>query len=603
MMTDQAILEAMSTAFVCLDADGVIVRSNRAFATMVGSALDNLVGASMAMAADYESNRAYFDALALTRADGVTRRVRNAGADFHAVFDNVITRAGDLLIVEVTDVSREVRERDRRTELEAAREVVWRRTEEHILAFDLAGGSLLVSDSVRDRWPIAQLEAAMRDGTMLDALSNPHQWSDPWIDETSLFDGRVERAIAEVYTTGIEQRHRTRVPLAPGVARFFDTQLVPWEVEGAVRGVIIVAHDLTQQLRAQRRSIFAAEAINQVLEHLPVEVWDFDLSRGLVTPLFGQGLPGGDHADETVDPQPMSVILSRLAPDAGAKMWGALDRLATEDSVSVQVQSADGGRRLQASFRFVPGAEFDRRRRAVVVITDVTSEVVKAEAESRLGHANHVMRFAQGVAHDFGNVAQVVGGYSEILLQHPGPEIVEMAARSLASAAQRGVAVSRRIAKIAEVQQAVNAPIDLSAVVGSSLPRLRQLVGGRVTVTADCPPGLVGIAEEEQVVSALENLCENAAEAMSRAGTIHIAVAPVASSGGRFVEIAVADDGPGIPDHLLGSVFDPFVTGRPDSGTGLGLYLIQEYLYSAGGTVEVESSPQGATFRLRFPAP
>ena len=44
-------------------------------------------------------------------------------------------------------------------------------------------------------------------------------------------------------------------------------------------------------------------------------------------------------------------------------------------------------------------------------------------------------------------------------------------------------------------------------------------------------------------------------------------------------------------------------TGRPDSGTGLGLYLIQEYLYSAGGTVEVESSPQGATFRLRFPAP
>jgi signal transduction histidine kinase len=178
-----------------------------------------------------------------------------------------------------------------------------------------------------------------------------------------------------------------------------------------------------------------------------------------------------------------------------------------------------------------------------------------------------------------------------------------MAARSLASAAQRGVAVSRRIAKIAEVQQAVNAPIDLSAVVGSSLPRLRQLVGGRVTVTADCPPGLVGIAEEEQVVSALENLCENAAEAMGRAGTIHIAVAPVASSGGRFVEIAVADDGPGIPDHLLGSVFDPFVTGRPDSGTGLGLYLIQEYLYSAGGTVEVESSPQGATFRLRFPAP
>ena len=74
----------------------------------------------MAMAADYESNRAYFDALALTRADGVTRRVRNASADFHAVFGNVITRAGGLLIVEVTGVSREVRGRGRRAALESA---------------------------------------------------------------------------------------------------------------------------------------------------------------------------------------------------------------------------------------------------------------------------------------------------------------------------------------------------------------------------------------------------------------------------------------------------------------------------------------------------
>ncbi len=99
----------------------------------------------------------------------------------------------------------------------------------------------------------------------------------------------------------------------------------------------------------------------------------------------------------------------------------------------------------------------------------------------------------------------------------------------------------------------------------------------------------------------MENLCQNAAQAMKGAGRIVISVARVTRRGRNFVELMVADTGPGIPAELLDHVFDPFVTGRPDAGTGLGLYLIQEYLYSVRGEIEVESTDDGATFHLRFP--
>lgn len=111
----------------------------------------------------------------------------------------------------------------------------------------------------------------------------------------------------------------------------------------------------------------------------------------------------------------------------------------------------------------------------------------------------------------------------------------------------------------------------------------------------------MAIAESGHVISALENLVENAAEAMEGRGAIRLGVALVTDEGRAMVEVSVSDNGPGVPTHLLGRVFDPFVTGRPSAGTGLGLYLVYEYLLSVGGRASVTSDDQGATFRLLFP--
>ena len=69
------------------------------------------------------------------------------------------------------------------------------------------------------------------------------------------------------------------------------------------------------------------------------------------------------------------------------------------------------------------------------------------------------------------------------------------------------------------------------------------------------------------------------------------------------VEIAVRDDGPGVPEDLMEDLFKPFTTTKPPGeGTGLGLAISRRLASSWGGTLEARNrKPRGATFVVRIP--
>ncbi len=69
----------------------------------------------------------------------------------------------------------------------------------------------------------------------------------------------------------------------------------------------------------------------------------------------------------------------------------------------------------------------------------------------------------------------------------------------------------------------------------------------------------------------------------------------------EWVEVSVGDTGGGIPEGILGEVFNPFFTTK-EAGTGLGLALVRRIARVHGGGVEVDNRPgQGVTFRIRLP--
>ncbi|MFN2227717.1 MAG: ATP-binding protein, partial [Anaerolineae bacterium] len=68
------------------------------------------------------------------------------------------------------------------------------------------------------------------------------------------------------------------------------------------------------------------------------------------------------------------------------------------------------------------------------------------------------------------------------------------------------------------------------------------------------------------------------------------------------VEFCLIDTGPGIPDEIRDTMFEPFVTYGKPTGTGLGLAIARKAVEDHGGTIAVESSSgRGATFTIRVP--
>ena len=106
------------------------------------------------------------------------------------------------------------------------------------------------------------------------------------------------------------------------------------------------------------------------------------------------------------------------------------------------------------------------------------------------------------------------------------------------------------------------------------------------------------VLDYQRTSRALGNLVRNAAAAMSRTGsTIHLR--SVCDNGRLRLE--VEDDGPGIPEDIRHSLFEPFVSRGKREGTGLGLAIVKNIAESQGGSVAVETSRGGTIFVLELP--
>jgi two-component system NtrC family sensor kinase len=108
------------------------------------------------------------------------------------------------------------------------------------------------------------------------------------------------------------------------------------------------------------------------------------------------------------------------------------------------------------------------------------------------------------------------------------------------------------------------------------------------------------VANDGQLRQVFLGLVSNALDAMDGRGTLTIATR---RRNAREVEVAFADEGPGIPDHILPRVFDPFFTTKPPGqGTGLGLAIAQGIVADHDGRFEVDTRVgAGTTFRVILP--
>lgn len=103
--------------------------------------------------------------------------------------------------------------------------------------------------------------------------------------------------------------------------------------------------------------------------------------------------------------------------------------------------------------------------------------------------------------------------------------------------------------------------------------------------------------EMHQVFS---NLVSNAIDAMRDGGTLRIALREAEENGRAGIGVQIEDDGMGIPAENLPRLFEPFFTTKPNAGTGLGLWVVKQFVDSWGGHIEVASSIEPHSHGTRF---
>lgn len=147
------------------------------------------------------------------------------------------------------------------------------------------------------------------------------------------------------------------------------------------------------------------------------------------------------------------------------------------------------------------------------------------------------------------------------------------------------------------------APVDLGEVAADC----EDLLAGKITeksisLARHHRLGLSRVdADYDMMVQAYLNLMLNAVEAVDQGGRIHTWSRIIADDKGRWAELGVHDDGPGIGPEQRHKLFIPFSTDK-SRGTGLGLSNVKRIMDGHGGHVKVKNSPGwGATFILRLP--
>jgi two-component system, NtrC family, nitrogen regulation sensor histidine kinase GlnL len=128
-----------------------------------------------------------------------------------------------------------------------------------------------------------------------------------------------------------------------------------------------------------------------------------------------------------------------------------------------------------------------------------------------------------------------------------------------------------------------------------------------VELIRDYDPSLPGIiSDRDQVIQAYLNLALNALQSLGDAGRITLRTRALTnfSLGGHrhrlVLSLEVEDNGPGIPDELIDTIFYPLVTGRK-TGSGLGLTIAQDLVSQNAGLIEFSSKPGETVFKIRLP--
>jgi signal transduction histidine kinase len=280
---------------------------------------------------------------------------------------------------------------------------------------------------------------------------------------------------------------------------------------------------------------------------------------------------------------------------------GALGALYVDNSETSAAFSPESLRAAEALARHaalaIENAQlFEREQKTIEELRQAQRRLLQSEKLAAIG------QMAAGLAHELNTPLTYIMGNLELLEAQALPPAQREMLGSISRGAERIKSLSQSLLAFSRPAEDL-APLSVNEVIERGLELCHyQIVKGGVQLDKRLDPSgprVLGVSN--QLEMAIINLVVNAVHAMGDRGGGRLGVR--SARRGDEVEITVADSGPGIPDHIKHTLFEPFVTTKSEGmGTGLGLSTVLMIVERHQGRIDFASSPEGTTFRISLPA-
>jgi two-component system, cell cycle sensor histidine kinase and response regulator CckA len=378
----------------------------------------------------------------------------------------------------------------------------------------------------------------------------------------------------------------------------------------SVGGHIALAIERRRSEEALRKS----ESMFRLLfSHTPLPTWVFDTETGKFLEVNEAAVKQYGYSEDEF--KKMSVLDLRPARERGTKseIW----RYASLDAFhqGQWLHESKDGRVFKVEL-VAHELDYAGRRVRLVVAQDISERQQLEEQLRQAQKMEAVGRLAGGVAHDFNNLLMVIKGHTELLL---GSLAAEDSSRrkieQIERSADRATTLTRQLLAFSRMQVLQPRNINLNSIVEEMGKLIPRLIGEDIELAIYLSRNLGTIrADVSQIEQIIMNLAVNARDAMPKGGKLRIETSnedldsayksahPVVKPG-RYVLLAVSDNGIGMDAETQAHIFEPFFTTKEQGkGTGLGLSTVYGVVKQSGGFIWVYTElGKGATFKIYLP--
>lgn len=390
-----------------------------------------------------------------------------------------------------------------------------------------------------------------------------------------------------------------------------------WDENRQVRGIIGFLTDITERKCVEEALRKAEEKYRGIFENSVEGIYQTtpDGKYIAANPALARML-GFDSPEELVSARNDVEHQEYVNPDLRSTFVRSIEQHGVVHNFEYQVYRKDG--------KIIWVSESAHAVRNVVgqilhfegTVQDITERRELEQQLRQMQKIEAIGRLAGGVAHDFNNILMAISSYSELLARKiPKDDPSQRYPEEILRATNRGSSLTQGLLAFSRKQVVSPKVVELNGLIAQQIEMLKRLIPEDIELKF-VPSGAsvhvrIDVSQMEQVVM---NLVINARDAMPNGGEIIIETGnadldqrdreALNSPGpGRFVMLAVSDNGCGMDAETKAHIFEPFFTTKEQGkGTGLGLATVFGIVNQSSGCIFVHSEPgHGTTFKIYLP--